>query len=318
MPRFKRKDVWAAALLAAFWVTCTDSPSPPGREGAQAPRRGTHGRTAHTHVAPHGGLIGSVGNYHLELTFDSNNGALTLFTLDVDLASYPVATKTLRAPVRLEGAEDFIEVEMIALPQTGDPEGMTSQFFGTSAELIGAHEFEIIMRVPFEDLLYRAAFQIVPGLAAEIYVCPMTHDDNPAYYDPGTCPVCGMALVQSDTAHGDHSPKHGGQFFMASDGWHHLEGTLTEPDEFRLYLYNNFSAPLSATRCANGSTIEWVSIDADGKEVSERIAQTLDVSSDAEYLSAPVPTALTRPLEATVRLKFDGRERRDLFTFMFH
>ena len=42
----------------------------------------------------------------------------------------------------------------------------------------------------------------------------------------------------------DHNPLHGGQFFMAANNYHHLEGALPNAGEFRLYVYDDFKQPV--------------------------------------------------------------------------
>src|SRR5262249_7445827 len=54
----------------------------------------------------------------------------------------------------------------------------------------------------------------------------------------------GMKLSHQKS-HQDHKPRHGGQFFMAPDQTHHLEGALSPDGQFRLYFYDEFTRPIS-------------------------------------------------------------------------
>jgi Heavy metal binding domain len=84
---------------------------------------------------------------------------------------------------------------------------------------------------------------LVQVTAAVSWTCK----DNPAIdvLQPGTC-ADGQPMIKryAARAHGNHNPQHGGQFFMAPDNWHHVEGAYLSNGIFRLYLYDDFTKPL--------------------------------------------------------------------------
>jgi hypothetical protein len=77
-------------------------------------------------------------------------------------------------------------------------------------------------------------------------------------------------------AHMDHSPLHGGQFFMAPNSYHHLEGALPQPGVFRVYVYDDFKRPVDPRNFA-------------GRVVFERFDQKTGDFSEEEFPMAPVP-----------------------------
>ena len=140
----------------------------------------------------------------------------------------------------------------------------------------------------------------------DLWICPMRCEQGRTYDAEGRCPVCGMQIKPIQGAHGDHDPKHGGVLFMAPNGWHHLEGVVTPDGEFRVYLYNDFTLPISATPFAEGSSV---------KIGPSRLE--LAVAADGEYLSARLPSDLRRPLGVRLRLKLSAGKPPVPFDFHF-
>jgi Heavy metal binding domain len=128
--------------------------------------------------------------------------------------------------------------------------------------------------------------------------------------EPGQCPD-GSPMTRRTTprAHGNHNPQHGGQFFMASDNWHHLEGTYLPTGVFRMHLYDDYTKPLPA-KDVRKITASVVTKDASGKETITPLVRS------GQYLQArigklPLPAAIY----AKVKFKADGPDNRFDFTF---
>jgi hypothetical protein len=132
------------------------------------------------------------------------------------------------------------------------------------------------------------------------WFCP----DNPEILsaEPGQCPNGASMHVRSiPMAHGDHNPKHGGVLFMAPNGYNHLEGTLDEEGNFRLYLYNDFTKPIDATP-----------FEARVDDV------VLKPVAGGEYLTASLEPPDAYPSEHVVHVEFPGAEREpSRFDFIF-
>jgi hypothetical protein len=125
--------------------------------------------------------------------------------------------------------------------------------------------------------------------------------------EPGRCPD-GAPMVAKRTLrpHGNHNPQHGGQFFMAPDNTHHLEGTLPSSRVFRVYLYDDYARPLAAARLKDVRGV----VDVGGRSV------TLVASTAGSYLQGRIdPAAFPARLTAKIRLKPEAPEYRFDFAF---
>jgi hypothetical protein len=132
---------------------------------------------------------------------------------------------------------------------------------------------------------------------------------------PGPC-ADGRAriAVRERRAHGDHNPRHGGQFFMASDNWHHLEGTYPRAGVFRLFVYDDFTRPMPL----HGISARIIST-ADGSAPSDNRAHetpiALTPAPNGRYLEAHVPVILPAAIAASVRFGPNEAEHRFDFSF---
>ncbi len=157
---------------------------------------------------------------------------------------------------------------------------------------------------------------LVPVTVALYFTCA----DNATVHDlnPGTC-ADGKprVLARERRAHGDHNPRHGGQFFMASDNYHHVEGTYPRDGVFRLYFYDDYTRPLGRAAMAHfvGRAVTREMFDPATKGYRDVETAALVLSKDGRYLEAHVPTAL--PAQITARVAFKAGDTEHRFDFSF-
>jgi hypothetical protein len=158
---------------------------------------------------------------------------------------------------------------------------------------------------------------LVQKTAALTFTCAGNRDVS--QIEPGTC-ADGSAMVPRYTprAHGDHNPKHGGIFFMAPDNWHHLEGTYPAPGRFRLYIYDDFSKPLTAAqaRKVRGRVVTKEAFDPKAGTTRELASTPLVLARNGAFFEARIePLAL--PAKMTAKISFTSDDKESRFDFAF-
>ena len=155
--------------------------------------------------------------------------------------------------------------------------------------------------------------ELVQVTVGKYWSCPESADTH--LLEPGKC-ANGQPrkLEQSVREHGDHNPRHGGQFFMAADKWHHLEGTYPRAGLFRAHFYDNFTKVFSA----QGFTGRLVTREENNRELE---SVPLRVSRDglmmeADIKGGPVPTP-EAPIRVAAKLIFKKGEPEQRFDFTF-
>ena len=153
--------------------------------------------------------------------------------------------------------------------------------------------------------------ELVQVTVSESWTCADAPDKK--LLEPGKCADGSARKIGYELrAHGDHNPRHGGQFFMATDAWHHVEGTYPQKGLFRVFFYDNFTKPLAVKGLAASVVIR----DTSDKEVA---SVPLVAGRTTSTMEAKIPVAnAALPLRATLKLKLSSATPEQPFDFQFN
>jgi hypothetical protein len=126
-----------------------------------------------------------------------------------------------------------------------------------------------------------------------------------------------MTRRYSLRAHGNHNPQHGGQFFMAEDNWHHLEGTYPRAGVFRVFLYDDFTKPLklAEARKVTGQVVIQ-NVDPVTHVSTPGRSLPLALAPNGRYLEAKIGT-VKLPASLQAQVTFKPTDRQSVFDFTF-
>jgi Heavy metal binding domain len=157
---------------------------------------------------------------------------------------------------------------------------------------------------------------LVPVTVSLTWTC---RDDQVEHLEPGNCadgsPRIGRRALRP---HGNHNPQHGGQFFMAPDNWHHLEGAYPAQRVFRLYLYDDYGRPLAAAKIKDiqARVVTKENFDPATRQTTELAAFPLKVVRNRPYLETRIDTPQL-PAEMTAKVRFTSDQPEYRFDFTF-
>ena len=146
--------------------------------------------------------------------------------------------------------------------------------------------------------------ELIQMIMSITWKCPGSPTES---LQPGKCPD-GSAMTKNFTPrpHGNHNPQHGGQFFMAPDNWHHLEGMYPRAGVFRLYLYDDYTKPLPRDQQRQVAA----------QVVVQGRSYPLALASNGRYLEGKIgAAAVPASMQAKVKFKADGAQNVFDFTF---
>lgn len=126
------------AVLTFGLVGCQDAGTTVATSSPAATADG-HDDHAHPTEGPHHGSLIELGNeeYHGELVHDEAAGSVTIYVLDA-AATGQVPIEETEITINLKHDGQPKQFKLAASPDSGDPEGKSSRFVSTDAEL-GEH-----------------------------------------------------------------------------------------------------------------------------------------------------------------------------------
>jgi hypothetical protein len=155
--------------------------------------------------------------------------------------------------------------------------------------------------------------ELVPVTLSVFWTCG---GDEKHLMDPGACDSGQPRRIgYAVRAHGDHNPRHGGQFFMAQDAWHHVEATIQPGNVFRVFFYDNFTKPI-AVKDFQARVVTREEWDPVAKKTNELEKTALAPGQSGQTLEAPLK-GLTLPAKLAAVVKFGANSPEQRFDFNF-
>src|SRR5262245_25692345 len=145
--------------------------------------------------------------------------------------------------------------------------------------------------------------QLVKIIKALSFRCPVHPKINQV--EPGRCPIDKRTLAATYALrpHGDHNPKHGGNFIMAPNNWH-VEATHPAASQFRLYVYDEYSRP-------------FIPKEFTSRIVSGGASIPFKAAVGGTFLEASVPLSAL-PAAIAVKARFEAQQPEYHFDFQFY
>ncbi len=166
MSESMRTHMMAAIAASLILAACGHDDDHPHDAGTGKDHHATSGKDhhaggeAHGHASPHGGVVKSIGDYHLELV-TGDEGALTLHVLGADeKTAHAIAVVSLTAQAQPKGGGAFTAVAFAASSMPGEAAGSSSRFRAALPEELHGKALSLTVTVPIDGKPYRSAFDV--------------------------------------------------------------------------------------------------------------------------------------------------------------